>query len=166
MCLTVPSSGMQQNLHRINILDLLWKFHRRTLGPSILWSHDNPMRHAMSEYIHALDGRLRIKVAEVKGAPSKALEIESQLRQVNGIDHVSANPMTGNILILYDPRRIVQQEIIDALRALGGLQERSHAQMLTREAPAARAKPGEALAETLVRSTMELALQGLFRALI
>lgn len=122
--------------------------------------------YAMSDYIHALDGRLRIKVAEVKGAPMKALEIESQLRQATGINHVTANPRTGNVLILYDPRRIAQHELFDALRALGCLQERNDAQMATKEVPGVHVKLGEALAETFVRSTMELALQGLFRALI
>lgn len=119
-----------------------------------------------SAYVHALDGRLRIKLAEVKGSPVKALEIETRLQKSNGIHHVKANPTTGNVLILYDPHRIGQQEILDTLRALGYLKENGDAQTVMREAALARPKLGEALAETLVRSTMELALQGLIRALI
>lgn len=133
---------------------------------TLLSSHEYTVMHTISDYIHALDGRLRFKVSEVKGAPAKAVQIESQLRRVNGINRVTANPMKGNVLILYNPRRIAQHELFDALRALGCLRERSKAQIGTREGPAGRAKLGEALAETLGRSTMELALQGLFRALI
>src|SRR5919198_3655018 len=84
--------------------------------------------HTASAYLHALDGRLRVKVAEVKGSPAKALEVESQLQSCDGINRVTANPTTGSVLVLYDPCRIKQDEIINALRALGCLQENSKAQ--------------------------------------
>ena len=125
-------------------------------------------------YIHALDGRLRIKAPEVKGSPARGLEIESRLRQVDGIDHVTANPTTGNILILYNSCRIAQHEVLDILRTLGCLQEQPAAQ--TGASASVERRPsfgeafgealGEALTESLVRSTMELALQRLIRALI
>ena len=41
---------------------------------------------ASSSYVHALEGRLRIKVPEVKGAPLKACEVERHLVQSPGGD--------------------------------------------------------------------------------
>jgi hypothetical protein len=120
----------------------------------------------MPSYIHALDGRLRIKVPHVKGAPARALEVESRLRQVDGIDHVTANPTTGNVLILYNSCRIAQHEVLDILRTLGCLQEQPAAKTSASESVGTRLSFSETLAESLVRSTMELALQGLIRALI
>ena len=116
-------------------------------------------------YIHALDGRLRIKLATVKGSPTKAAEIEGRLRSHPGIMHVSANSLTGNVLILYDYQTLAQHELFDTLRSLGYLRE-----------PAAigrgngttfpSAPFGKILADTVARTTMEMAVQGLVRALI
>uniref|UniRef100_A0A7V4G6J1 Cation transporter n=1 Tax=Desulfobacca acetoxidans TaxID=60893 RepID=A0A7V4G6J1_9BACT len=77
----------------------------------------------ISSYVHALDGRLRIKIPEVKNAPPKAREVEQHLKLSPGVDQVSANPVTGNVLILYNPRLIGQEEIILALKELGYLEE-------------------------------------------
>jgi heavy-metal-associated domain-containing protein len=121
-------------------------------------------------YIHALDGRLRIKAPTVKGSPARGLEVESRLRQVDGIDHVTANPTTGNILILYTSCRIAQHEVLDILHTLGCLQEQPAAK--TGASDSVETRPsfsetlGEALTESLVRSTVELALQRLISALI
>jgi copper chaperone CopZ len=120
-----------------------------------------------STYIHALDGRLRIKVTGVKGAPRRALEIEDELQAIDGVDHVKANPTTGNILIVYRPDKIGQHEVVSALHGLGCLQEHDRAQMLAGSYSGGIAEGFSGmLAETLVRSTMELALQRLVSALI
>jgi Heavy metal associated domain 2 len=121
-------------------------------------------------YIHALDGRLRLKAPKVKGSPARALEIESRLRQVDGIDHVTANPTTGNILILYNSCRIAQHKVLDILHTLGCLEAQPAVKTGASESVAIRPSfgeaLGEALTESLVRSTVELALQRLLRALI
>jgi hypothetical protein len=119
-----------------------------------------------SSYIHALNGRLRIKVPEVKGAPPRALDIEGRLRRIDGIDQATANPTTGNVLILYNVGRITQQRILNVLYSWGYLREQSTAQMSMWGVAATRPSLRETLAETLMRSTLELALQGLVRALI
>ncbi len=77
----------------------------------------------ISSYIHALEGRLRIKIPEVKNSPSKAREVERHLLLTPGVHEVSANPVTGNVLILYNPRLCRQEEVIGALRELGYLEE-------------------------------------------
>jgi hypothetical protein len=119
-----------------------------------------------SSYIHALDGRLRIKVVEVKGAPVKALELQSRLQQVDGLDHATANPITGNVLILYNPSRLAPHEILEVLRRLGYLRPLVPTSSPISPVLGTRASFRGALAETLLRSIMELALQGLLRAFV
>jgi hypothetical protein len=49
-----------------------------------------------------IPGRMRLHVPGSAGAePGR---VEARLRQVPGVETVQANPMTGNVLIRYDPR--------------------------------------------------------------
>ena len=119
-----------------------------------------------STYVHALKGRLRIKVNGVKGSPAKALEIEGRLQAMAWVNHVKANPTTGNVLILYYPDRIGQQEVIGALQRLGYLHAyNTSAVVVASHNPVLRGV-ADRLVETLVHSTVELALQRLVTALI
>jgi len=79
-------------------------------------------------YFHGLDGRMRIHVDAVKGSPAKALEIKDRLGCLNGINHVSANPVTGNVLITYDSNRTSQWDILGSLREMGYLGEQQFVQ--------------------------------------
>ena len=79
------------------------------------------MNAVASTYVHALEGRLRIKLPEIKRVAFKAQEVELHLQQVAGVEYVSANPTTGNVLILYNPRVIEQRELFAFLRELGYL---------------------------------------------
>jgi hypothetical protein len=73
------------------------------------------------EYVHAIEGRLRIKVPEVKHSPSRARQIEELFQAFEGVLEVRANPITGNVLFLHDPGRIATREILGALIAAGYL---------------------------------------------
>ena len=72
-----------------------------------------------SLYVHALEGRLRIKIPKVKGAAGEAQEVERHLRQFTGVEDVSANPITGNVLILYNPRLTEQGAYLLFLKGKG-----------------------------------------------
>ena len=76
----------------------------------------------VSSYVHALEGRLRIKIPEVKGAPHKAREVERYLASCAGVEEVTASPITGSVLVLYHPRLIGQEEIIFAFQEIGYLE--------------------------------------------
>jgi hypothetical protein len=71
------------------------------------------------EYFHAIDGRVRVKVPEVKRSTTRARQIEGMFRGVEGIHEVRANPITGNVLFLHDPERIAARQILGALIAAG-----------------------------------------------
>jgi hypothetical protein len=79
--------------------------------------------NGISSYVHALEGRLRIEIPEVKGAPLKAREIERHLVFCSGVEEVTANPITGSVLVLYNPHLIGQKEIIFAFQEIGYLEE-------------------------------------------
>ncbi len=71
-----------------------------------------------TEYIHAIEGRLRIKVAALKRSPDHARRLEESLREREGIQRVQANPITGNLLVHYAPQTIDQGEVLEAIFAV------------------------------------------------
>ena len=52
--------------------------------------------------VHALPGRVRLKVAKVKGNLAMARKAQEKLAKVPGIKQVEAQPGTGSLLIHYD----------------------------------------------------------------
>lgn len=64
---------------------------------------------------HASPGRIRLKVAEVKDNPLLADEIRRRLATVRGIRQVQANPLTGSVLIRYDPAGFTSPDSLFAL---------------------------------------------------
>jgi hypothetical protein len=121
--------------------------------------------NVVSSYVHALEGRLRIKIPEVKGAPLQAREVESHLQLLTGMMEASANPITGNVLILYDPRLLREDQIISTLMELGYLEETASRNRETDR----RAGPEGAvglLTSTVASTLMEMALTRLVAALI
>src|ERR671923_1535809 len=77
----------------------------------------------ISPYLHVLDGRLRIKLPKVKGAPHRALAVEQLLLGLDGVTDVTANPTTGNVLVLFASAVIGQHDIIAALQKTGYLRD-------------------------------------------
>ncbi len=66
--------------------------------------------------LHVLPGRLR---AHVPGRIGQAQDIvETRLRRVPGIRTARANPLTGNVLVLFDETLVTAPSIVAALRAL------------------------------------------------
>lgn len=126
--------------------------------------------HEVQAYLHhAIDGRLRLKVPSVKGSPSKAAQLENQLRSLNeGIERVVVSPTTGSVLITYDPCQIGQAEIFEGLARLGCRpQAYSHSSAASDPGmPILAPGFGRDLARTVLHSTMEFALQRLIYALI
>lgn len=114
----------------------------------------------MTDYLHALEGRLRIKVPEVKGSGETAARVEQTLRAVFGVEEVHANPTTGNVLVTYQPELISQNEIIRILRDDLGCFRESVNTIISRTGPR------ESMAATVGRALFESALQTLVMAII
>ena len=70
----------------------------------------------VSPYVHVIDGRLRIKVPAIKRSDQRARQVEAILTSLDGIIRVTANPTTGNVLVLFHSHLVTHQAIIDMLR--------------------------------------------------
>lgn len=66
--------------------------------------------------VHIATGRVRVHLPGWSGQGKRL--IETQLRQLQGIQRVQANPLTGNILVLFDPARLSGQVVVHILQAL------------------------------------------------
>ncbi len=67
------------------------------------------------EIVHALPGRVRLKVAKLRGDPVLAGEAQTKLGGVPGIRGVEANALTGSVLIHYDQEQLMSLKSLTAL---------------------------------------------------
>lgn len=70
--------------------------------------------------VHALPGRVRLKVAKIKGNPAMARKAEEKLAKVPGIRQVEAKPGTGSLLIHYDTEHLFSMASLEILSATLG----------------------------------------------
>jgi flagellar biosynthesis protein FlhB len=61
--------------------------------------------------VHAIEGRLRIRLRRIKNDPAGAEAVSSRMRAVDGVRRVAANPLTATITITYD-RSIVSAPVL------------------------------------------------------
>jgi hypothetical protein len=121
---------------------------------------DQTIEMSAPSYVHAIDGRLRIKVPVIKGSPAKAARVACALEVLTGIRCVKANPTTGNVLILFDSEVLGQEQVIEKLFEMNCFAptKRRHSTLPP--------QLGGRLAETLVQSALQLALERVILALV
>jgi len=56
--------------------------------------------------VHAIPGRVRLKVAGLKGDSSLGTAIQTRLGSVPGVQMVETQPLTGSVLVLFDPQTV------------------------------------------------------------
>src|SRR5271165_3837101 len=54
---------------------------------------------------HSVEGRIRLKVRHGKGDPDVLNAFAQSFRGLAGIERVDANPLTGTVVLIYDPDR-------------------------------------------------------------
>ncbi len=119
-----------------------------------------------TDYLHALEGRIRIKVPEIKGSPAKADELEKQVQWHSGIHFIKANPTTGNVLIYYDSQQTAQTNILQTLYELGYLRQTAARGLAAPEPSADGNSLVNVVLNSVAQSMMEMALTRLVTALI
>jgi Heavy metal associated domain 2 len=72
-----------------------------------------------SDYLRVLDGRIHIKLRELKESPAVAEKLEQSLLRMSGITYIEANPLTGSILVLFESGVISGQEVLRRIREFG-----------------------------------------------
>ena len=63
-------------------------------------------------------GRISLTIPEVKISYAMAGEMESQLANLPGVIHVRVNPLTGNVLVLFDPQVVSHYHIFAVINDL------------------------------------------------
>jgi len=66
--------------------------------------------------LHSISGRLRVHVPTWEGHGKR--RIETELRQLQGVQSVQANALTGNILVQFDPVLTSEQAILATVSSL------------------------------------------------
>ncbi len=56
--------------------------------------------------VHHVPGRIRVEVPSIKGLSIKVLERLANISIPRGIEDIRPNPLTGSLLITYDPGQI------------------------------------------------------------
>lgn len=87
---------------------------------------------SISSYMHITNGRLRLKVAEVKNCVEQGAVVEQLLQASTGVIKAQANPLTGNVLIHFDPVLTDHNEIVDRLREDGFLKQKPNSKQSSR----------------------------------
>ena len=111
-------------------------------------------------YVHAIDGRLRIKVPVIKGSDANAACVASGLHTLGGIRHLKVNPTTANVLVLFDPLVVTQREIIAKLKEMNCF-DPANKRRSTRP-PLFTTR----IIETVVQSAVQVALERVILALV
>jgi hypothetical protein len=52
---------------------------------------------------HAIPGRVRLRIPGIKGQPALAREVQRQLAGLKVVRRVEVSPITGSVLVIYDP---------------------------------------------------------------
>ena len=78
----------------------------------------NPAQRPSFASMHLTPGRLRLRMPERRGDERFAQQVEAALARMPGVTQARANPVTGSILVLFDPRQL------DALQILAELESR------------------------------------------
>ncbi len=69
------------------------------------------------EVAHALPGRVRLKVARLRGNPTLARQAEARLHQIPGIRRVEARPASGSLVLYFDGAELLSEGALAALTA-------------------------------------------------
>lgn len=65
--------------------------------------------------VHALNGRMRLKLSRLKHDQDFALRVAHVLHLLPGVRTVTSSRLTGSLLVHYDPRMLSQQTILQTL---------------------------------------------------
>ncbi|HID30484.1 MAG TPA: cation transporter [Desulfobacterales bacterium] len=77
----------------------------------------------MYYYVHNVPGRLRVKIPMIRKDPERGEQVEALLENLDGVDSVVLNGVTGSVVIYYDAERLEAGEILDRLKEHGYFDE-------------------------------------------
>ena len=123
----------------------------------------------MKPYIHHVPGRLRVKIPGLKGDPERGRKAADLIEAMDGIDTVKVTPLTGSVIVHYDPDLAMPSRILDALKANGYFEQIGKNTALIRTAFERKVSPEAVFRQVLqwlVEKALERSGQALLAALI
>jgi Heavy metal associated domain 2 len=69
--------------------------------------------------VHHVPGRLRFRSAALRGDARTREVAHARLSRIKGVTSVAANPITGSLLVEYDPATLAPASVIEALANQG-----------------------------------------------
>ncbi len=75
------------------------------------------------EVLHSIPGRVRFSVPSIRDNEDACHQLEKQLLKADAIQQIRVNPLTGTILILFNPEKIDLATLTGVLVKLLGLEE-------------------------------------------
>ena len=113
----------------------------------------------MRYYMHSVPGRLRIKIPAIKGHPEKAKTVQALLRDLDGIESIRANTITGSIVVRYEPGRSLSERIPSILTE-NGLFDKTRTFGMEHAVYESSSKAGQALSKAFCGWAVGRALEG------
>jgi copper chaperone CopZ len=71
----------------------------------------------MNDYIHHIPGRMRVRCASIRRNPAAAPALKADLEKHPGVRSVEIRPLTGSLVIRYDPATANLAALLDVLPA-------------------------------------------------
>lgn len=73
----------------------------------------------MRYYCHHVPGRIRVKLPDLKREPTEAGHVEKLLGALTGVTAVKVTPLTGSVVVRYDPDHTAHDRILATLQDHG-----------------------------------------------
>jgi copper chaperone CopZ len=113
----------------------------------------------MTYYLHNVPGRLRVKIPSVKGQPEKAQSVQTLLKDMEGIESISPNTVTGSVVVKYDSAVLHSDQILSILKK-NDLFDEARAVTMDRAVAEAGSTAGRALSKAFCGWAVGRALEG------
>jgi copper chaperone CopZ len=113
----------------------------------------------MSQYIHHVPGRIRVRSKAFRCAAEKARRVEAKLHAIAGVRQVRVNPHAGSVIIHYDTAVLSRVDLLALMEQSGCLAASGRNGQVA-------GKVGEMFGKALVVAVMEKAVQQSARSLI
>jgi cation transport ATPase len=113
----------------------------------------------MDYYFHHIPGRLRVKSPLLKKNQHLISQVERLLNSIHGVTSITANLVTGSVVIQYDPQQTSSDDILHTLTRAGYF-DRSRAVTHDDLIHHAFSKTGKAIASVLFGAVIQDQLEG------
>ncbi len=113
----------------------------------------------MGYYLHDVPGRMRIQIPALRRNSELAQDVQDLLESLSGVKSTSVNPVTGSVIVRYDPKMVHSTTILTLLSReryidlAGIISSRQHIET-------GLSKAGRAASKALIGIALDLALQG------